>query len=245
MNTPPEECELTDFIGTGNTKLGKRVFTFSLPAVHTCWKGSTETCRSLCYADKGFFTTNSVKERLWKNLALTGRRDFKDVIVNLLADSAGSLLRWHVSGDFYNADYGYRVFQILREIPHVWVWLYSRTWQDLEMFSLLKKIAELNHVQLWFSCDKDTGNPPEVPNRVRLAYMQVADDDIPDYDVDLFFRDGKVRGTVVKRINGTLVCPVENGVTEGLTCDRCRICFTDPVADKTRRTRGRYERRTG
>jgi hypothetical protein len=78
---------------------------------------------------------------------------------------------------------------------------------------------------LWFSCDKEClgDGLPEG----RSAYMSTGDHDKPPADaVDLVFRVD--RRTVCKSMNGTLVCPHENGTPHnGLTCSKCQLCFKD------------------
>lgn len=90
--------------------------------------------------------------------------------------------------------------------------------------------AEPN-LQLWFSCDRDTGVPNSVPESVRLAWLMTTTSDLPPRPVDLLFRVQALRRTPLAMIDGMLVCPAEDGQTrrQPVTCDQCRNCWRPPV----------------
>ena len=54
--------------------------------------------------------------------------------------------------------------------------------------------------------------------------MMVDDGDVGlvEPDTHVVFRDA--RKDILKRVNGNLVCPVENGITK-TTCEKCKWCF--------------------
>jgi len=87
-------------------------------------------------------------------------------------------------------------------------------------------MSKLSNVKMWWSVDHETGCPPRLPKNVRLAYMQVETNDIPDYKVDLVFRVDRVRDQLIaKKVANALVCPVENGITKQMDCMRCGFCW--------------------
>jgi hypothetical protein len=225
-------------IGKGNEKLGRRVGTFSLPSVHTCHLGSTPTCRSLCYADspQSHFSMPATQRRYWTNLAFTRDHRFVPEMIGRIAGKKLVAFRWHVSGDLYSAGYAAKVLAVMSATPEAPAYIYTRAWRDAGVRAVLATMAALPHVQVWLSCDRDSGPPAAVPG-TRRAYLQTLPGDEPGYPVDLVFRDRPARRTVAKRVAGALVCPVENGVSHSVTCDRCRVCFSDPVTDPARRTR--------
>lgn len=225
-------------IGKGNEKLGRRVGTFSLPAVHTCHLGSTPTCRSLCYADspQSHFVGPVVQNRYWANLTFSKADRFVAEMTARVTKKRLSAFRWHVSGDLYSVAYAARVLAVMRGTPGTPAYIYTRAWKDAGVRAVVAQMVALPHVQVWFSCDRDSGPPPAVPG-ARRAYLQVLPGDEPAYPVDLVFRDRRARAVVAKRVAGALVCPVENGATKNVTCEKCRVCFTDPAVDPTRRTR--------
>jgi hypothetical protein len=225
MTKPPEEMEIFDVVVKGNTKLGKSIHSFSLPAIFTC-PGSTIPCRDLCYACRrqSHFMHESVQDRYWSNMAMSLRPDFPMLIAEPLSRIKTPTLRWHVSGDFYDDDYAHKVFQAARMSPRATMTSYTRSWRDPAVARVLVKLAALPNFHLWYSCDYETGKPKAAPARVRLAYMQTTEEDIPPFPVDLFFRVNNLRNTVRKHIAGTMVCPVENGITQ-TTCAQCKVCF--------------------
>jgi len=212
-------------IGNGNIKLGKRIGTFSLPAIHTCELGSTPTCRDLCYActSNSFFMMSNVIKRYQTNLAFSHTSEFVDSMVKQIRKKKLIAFRWHVSGDLYSPAYAAKILSVISRTPEVNHYLYTRTWRSLKMRPIISAIASQPNVLLWLSCDRDTGEPVEIPES-RRAYLQVSEDDVPSYNVDLVFRDAPLRETVVKRVSGAIVCPVENGVTN-TTCQKCQICI--------------------
>lgn len=227
-------------VGSGNEKLGSRIGTFSLPAIHTCHLGSTETCRSRCYADSGHFVGTNVQRRYSLNLAFTRRPDFVAKMLARIQKKERTAFRWHVAGDLYSVEYAVKLAAVMLACPKLPMFIYTRTWRNENMRPVLRLMAGLPNVQLWLSCDQDTGEPVDIPG-ARRAYMQVENDPGPAYSVDLVFRDKPVRtASVAKRVAGAVVCPVENGTKTDITCEKCRICFTDPAVDPTRRTTGRF-----
>lgn len=211
--------------GKGNGKLGKAL-TFSIPAIKTC-PGRSKLCEGLCYATQGHYHGTVVKNALARAYALSKRKDFHLLATEALKKAPkGTIFRLHPSGDLYNIDYVHKWLYIMLNSPHVTFWVYTRSWRKPTLVKFIQKMSELTNVRVWYSCDKETGEPSAAVRTpsVRLAYMMVDDSDVPDYKVDLVFRDYAVRKTVMKHVKGAIVCPVENGVTK-TQCDRCRICI--------------------
>jgi len=229
-----------DLFGMGNDKIGNAL-TFSIPAIDTC-PGASGLCKGLCYATRGHYHGSNVKDRLHRNWEHSKHPDFAETAIRLLNGmnrKSAKIFRVHPSGDLYDVTYARKWFQIMKRCPSWTFWIYTRSWRIKEFLPVLTNIAKLPNVQLWFSVDNETGRPLEVPPGVRLAYMMIDDNDEPRWDTDLFFRDGGIRDSVRKHIRGTLVCPVENGVSH-TTCDKCRVCLTDPVQDPSKRTHDRF-----
>jgi len=237
MQVPTRVSEL---FGGRNDKLGE-VLTFSLPAIKTC-PGASGLCKKACYALKGRYYGHYVQNFLQRNHEISQHPDFHKVAVQVLNNSkrrGAKLLRVHPSGDLYDAEYTRKWLYIMQNVPHYTFWLYTRSWRVDSIYDVLVEMAELPNAFIWFSCDDETGRPITVPPNVRLAYMMVDSADEPRWEPDLYFRDYPMRDTVTKNIRGTLVCPVENGVSH-TTCSKCRVCCSDPEQDPTKRTRGRF-----
>lgn len=236
-----EPTRLSELFCEGNEKLGDRVLTFSLPAVFTC-TGSTSLCRALCYVcrPQSRFNTSEVQSRYWQNWQLSLHPDFVDLVVKAYARLTRRevLTRLHVAGDFYDVIYASKWLAIMRACPRVTFWFYTRGWRDPSILPVLEAMAALPNVCAWYSCDRETGAPVSVPPRVRLAYVMVHKGDISPYPVDLYFRDRPLTDSMAKFLGKTLVCPAENGATH-TTCDRCRVCLTEPSSEGPRRTHGR------
>lgn len=215
-STPPKKRHLLSF---GNSKLGE-MHTFSLPAVHTC-PGRSSSCESACYARKGTvrFAQRSYVSR-WK---ASKQARFVPDMVEEIRSRGVSLVRLHVSGDFYSAKYAAKWLAIVQACPETRFFVYTRSWRVAEIRPTLRRLARERNIRVWFSCDSETGLPSSIPRRVRIAYMAVTDEDHPNGTPDLVFR--VKRKTVKKFSEGRLVCPSENGVTK-TTCKKCAVCWS-------------------
>lgn len=209
----------------GNTKLGEAIFSFSLPAVDTC-PGSTAHCRRHCYARSGLFHMPSIQERYMKNWEAVQDPRFAELMVQAIRLKGISVLRVHVSGDFFSASYTAAWGQIATRLRNVRFFSYTRSWRDPEILTEIEKLALLPNWRMWLSEDRETGPAPKSPS-TRRAYMCIdpLDELVAPSDVDLVFRDSPK--SVLKKMNGVQVCPVEAGINfkTKMTCARCGICW--------------------
>lgn len=214
--------------GRGNSKLGNRILTFSIPAVTTC-PGRSELCETACYATKGWMAMSG--RAFAKRLKASKKANFVARAINEILRRRVKTVRIHVSGDFYSPEYVQKWRAIVEACPEVRFYAYTRSWRVPDILLELKRLSCLRNMQLWFSCDSETDLPKKVPRRVRLAYMAMDDTDTAGVNSDLVFRVR--RDTVVKRQEGVLVCPAENGITD-TTCQRCRLCISTVDLDPRR-----------
>jgi len=214
----------------GNSKLGEQIYHFSLPAHEAC-PGETTACASVCYAKNGFYNMNNVKQSLRNSMTRSRQADFAEKMIEAIGRRKIDVLRIHVSGDFYNAEYVRKWVAIVTRYPNVKFYAYTRSWRIAEILEALRELAMLTNIELWWSADKVTdelGEIPPVVDRVRVAYMQMADDEpVPAY-TNLVFRVN-YKQTVIRHIDRKVVCPVETGVkyAEGArpTCSSCKLCY--------------------
>ncbi len=207
----------------GNTKLGRTIWCFSIPASLTC-PGKTELCDSRCYAQRGMFCMPSVKASHMHNYECTLRGDFVRRMVREIRIHAATVVRIHTAGDCYHANYVRKWICIVKACPDTKFFIFTRSWRIKTIRNQLTRFAKCRNVRMWWSVDKETGKPPNRPKRVRCAYMSIDMNDQPDTSMDLVFRDYPLRGVIQKKINNVMVCPPENGATK-LTCEQCQFCF--------------------
>ena len=139
--------------GKGNAKLGKDVYTFSLPAGHTCpfadaclSKADRETgkladgpnTKFRCFAASSEAQYRNVRESRWRNFdALMdasraasddhGRiQNMKNLILMSLPSKARKV-RIHVSGDFFNVQYLRAWIDVALERPEVLFYAYTKS----------------------------------------------------------------------------------------------------------------------
>lgn len=145
----------------------------------------------------------------------------------LVAQSV-EVLRLHVSGDFFDAEYTAKWLSIIRQNKGIRFFGYTRSWSDPAIERVLRRLARLDNLRLWYSIDKDSGLPEHTPPGVRLASMALDDDqaNAAPKEASLVFRNHPT--TLMKKsATGVLVCPYENGLlgVARKTCTLCKICF--------------------
>jgi len=173
---------------------------------------------------KGFFRMPNVSDSHYQNYVLSQDDDFSQYMGMALSDVFARVVRVHVAGDFYEKAYVQKWIRIVRRRPYIAFYAYTRSWRDKKMLPALEELAKEPNFFMWWSCDRETGDPPRSEG-VRRAYLMEDDNDIASYDVDLVFRDK--RSTVMKYDPaGNLVCPYDNGITK-TNCSLCQLCFKD------------------
>lgn len=192
--------------------------------MRTC-PGRSSLCESVCYARSGRFLFPQVRARLAWNLRQSLRDDFADRMVGELYRKGVLLMRWHVAGDFGTPCYVRKVKAVAERSPQVTMWAYTRSWRVDAIAEVLWEVAALPNVHLWLSADDETGYPPHVPERVRVAWMQTGES--PEA-ADLVFAMREVRRDF-RRVNLDLLCPAETdeGRRAGTTCSSCQYCWRE------------------
>jgi len=110
----------------GNRKLPKTTLIWNLPAIKTC-PNSTEECRKWCYARKAERIYPQVLPFRERNLELSKRKDFVDIIINNLKKLKNwNTLRIHESGDFYSREYFENWNDIISEFPNKIFYAYTK-----------------------------------------------------------------------------------------------------------------------
>lgn len=211
----------TPLLQLGNSKLGRAIHVWSLPALDTC-PGSTSVCRSFCYALRHRFRFESVQRRLAWNLRQCRRRDFVERMCAEIRASGVLVLRLHVAGDFFSVDYTYKWLAIVRRSPRVRFYGYTRNWRVASFTAALEELAACSAMRLWYSADDESGIPAERPSTVRVAYLQTSSA-APPAGVDLIFRPHSLRALPEL----PLVCDSETapGKQQAVTCGSCGRCF--------------------
>jgi hypothetical protein len=148
----------------------------------------------------------------------------------LAADVQGvdaQVVRWHVGGDIYSAAYAGKMIDVMRACPRTRFFAYTRSWRVPAIEEVLHGMATLPNIRLWYSADRDTGYPPWVPPRARVAWFQASAEEVPPAGCSLVFRPQHLRKRETLRVNGVRVCPTEDGKlrTRKVTCQTCNVCY--------------------
>lgn len=128
----------------GNAKLGKNIYTFSLPAGHSC--PFANDCLSKadkltgkltdgpntqfrCFAASAEAVYPNVRIARWHNFDLLKKlnsNESKDLILASLPKKA-NIVRIHVSGDFFNESYFMAWLQVAKLRPNVLFYAYTKS----------------------------------------------------------------------------------------------------------------------
>lgn len=130
------------------------------------------------------------------------------------------VIRLHVSGDFYDAEYADKWLHVFRACPAARFYFYTRSWRVAEIEPVLVHMADEANARVWYSVDRESGLPEWIPDGVRLAWLQ--DDATLCEDADLVFR---VRALRQDRVRLPLLCPQETPQGKLLVnCGNCGTC---------------------
>lgn len=143
VNTKQEHRRRLRF-GRGNAKLDSAIFTFSLPAGHSCpfadackSKANRQTGRITdgpntefrCYAASMEARHSSVRNSRWRNFEALRACRSKEEMVQLILDSLtpyAGYVRIHDSGDFFSLDYFDAWVEVARSRPHTVFYAYTK-----------------------------------------------------------------------------------------------------------------------
>jgi hypothetical protein len=164
---------------------------------------------------------NAVKDRLDWCYKESLRSDFTERMVREIRCKGVLVLRIHVAGDFYSKEYAAKWLDVMKQLPRVRFYWYSRSWRIPEIAKVLEQMAALRCCRAWYSLDSETGLPAKVPVGVRLAYLQVEADEEPEL-MDLRFVVRRLKGHA-KRVGLPMLCPQQSGEHEN--CGSCARCF--------------------
>jgi hypothetical protein len=131
------------------------------------------------------------------------------------------VLRLHCAGDFYSPRYTRSWLEVMKACPNVRFYLYTRSWRVKDIAPVLEEMAALKCCRIWYSIDHETGVPAKVHLGVRLAYLQVSEDEQPEL-LDLLFVVKRLRSHA-KRVALPLLCPHQMDKRDN--CGSCGKCF--------------------
>ena len=124
---------MSNYLTNTNSKIkktaqinGVRLYEFNLPAVSSC--PFADSCKAICYADKGTFKFPNVQAKYNANYELTkDTKLFMKTIHNELIKKRIEFVRIHSSGDFYSLKYLRTWITIAVNNPHIVFYGYTKS----------------------------------------------------------------------------------------------------------------------
>ena len=213
----------------GNRKLGvDLIWGFGLPSgtLEVCL-GMTPTCQTHCYAIRYAQYRTSAQAKYQRNLELSRLPDFAQRMHYFILNHDVKVVRIHTGGEFYSVRYARQWLRVMTWLPKVHFFTYTRCWRVPALKKTIDQMTGFPNTRLWYSCDRDTGIPPEVPSSVRLCWLMTRPEDVPPRPVDLVFRIKRLRTLPLYQLNGMRVCPDEDGkhYPRPPHCESCGTCW--------------------
>jgi len=194
----------------------------------------TPTCQTHCYAIRFAQYRTTAQAKYQRNLELSKLPDFAQRMRYFILNHEVKVVRIHTGGEFYSTRYIRQWQLIAAKLPNVLFYTYTRSWRTPSLKVEIDRLAELANVRVWYSCDRETCIPAEVPTRVRLCWLMTHPEDMPPQPVDLVFRIKRLRKQPLKSLQGVRICPDENGKQYARPphCESCGLCWR-PLSQAT------------
>lgn len=150
----------TPLFKNGNSKLGKGILTFSIPAGATC-PGKSDLCASACYAGKGAFSWGNVQQSMQLAYMRTQSPKFAEMCIDELGRKRkASVVRVHVAGDLYSVEYASKWLEIMQNARAkdgklYKYFLFTRSWRLDGFEPVLRAMHDLPNVELFASLDDE------------------------------------------------------------------------------------------
>jgi hypothetical protein len=213
----------------GNRKLGGNlIWGFGLPSgLPEICLGMTPTCRAHCYAIRSEAYRAKARAKYQRNWEISQLPDFAQRMRYFILNHDVKVVRIHTGGEFHSPHYARQWLRIIRWLPDVRFYCYTRAWQIAPLKRVIDRMADYHNARVWYSCDRDTGLPSAVPARVRISWLMTRPDEIPPSTTDLVFRVARLRRQPQTRLNGVRICPDETGKTYSQPphCESCGYCW--------------------
>ena len=116
----------------GNHKLGRRlIWSFSLPSARSdICLGMSDLCRQHCYSRRLEELRRDLLARYEANYQLSLAPNFAQRVRAFLTRRKITVARLHVGGDFASVDYASKWLWVMRRLPEVQFYFYTRAWRD-------------------------------------------------------------------------------------------------------------------
>lgn len=204
----------------GNSKLGN-IPNFSLPSVSSC-PAHTAICAKICYAKKLERAFPNVHKKVLANEEAINSPEFVTTLVAELTKLSTkkknpmTIFRWHVFGDIKDIQYLYKMESVMKQLPNITFYAYTRNWSQPDWLSHLETLRQLSNFTLIASLDDDhIKNNQLPPDTWRVSY--VGSKSITD-----------VQTLLNKKF---LLCP-NQGKSKAL-CDQCKYCYNLKFKNQT------------
>lgn len=157
-----------------------------------------EVCKS-CYAMKGSYLWRTAKALRKHNLneTLNNLEGFKIDMVKLLNGEKSEYFRWFDSGDIYDNDLLFSIYEICKNTPSINHWIPTKARELLDQ-DLWAKLESLNNVTIRYSSPSINGYYQSIHGSTVIQKGQEVDE------------------------TKVFKCPV---VDERKKCDDCRACW--------------------
>jgi len=158
----------------GNSKMGKEVYIFNLPARKTCtptpWCLEGKEGQPACYALRNNFLPPSVMKSTEERYELSQLENFVEEMTNFIKKKKVKYFRIHSSGDFYSEDYIEKWINIAKNCPET---KFRSSTHRRDLISKIKELNSLPNVIVRESLDSVISKPTTELNFSALAHLNI------------------------------------------------------------------------
>ena len=155
---------MATLLSKGNNKLDKTILCWSITPVESC--PVCTGCKDTCYAIRPYKRWPNVKIAWDRNFALAKENKHMEPIVKQLMHSKCTVVRIHVSGDFFSQKYIDSWVSIAEQFPNIKFYSYSKT---IEIFDF-NELCALPNVNIINSICPDDGNNYGSKERINMLH---------------------------------------------------------------------------
>ena len=190
----------TGYLKNSNSKLGRKIYAFDLPAVISC--PDYKECFKTCYANKGTFLFKSTKQSNTFNysIAIHDIKYLQAELIKEIIKKKIKTIRIHSSGDFFSKEYFLMWVNIANRFKEINIFTYSKAPQikDFKLpnnFNIINSFIEYDNKRIL--------NYGSYENLKPVAK--------------------KIRGLICPITKGNYL---NNDKLKNLTCSTCKYCIT-------------------
>jgi hypothetical protein len=151
---------MKDLLIKGNSKMGKNVYVYNLPAKDTCtptdWCLHGKKGKPSCYGLRNNCLLQNVIDSAKERYEISKTEEFVPRMVKEIHSKKPKYFRFHSIGDFYSEEYVRKIISIAKDCPDT---LFRTTTRRRDLTSVIQELNNLPNFIVRESLDYQRSNP--------------------------------------------------------------------------------------